>query len=240
MALSTKIRVRGLAAIMLAAGVALAAPANAAYFARLSGHMVIGTDGGGVFFDPPHKFTPADAFLAVFELDPAAGISYLGGKGRAGGDVLGAPDMPVLSALLTIGGHTSALDRSFLTTFGFDGDFTVQVQGFGKLSTFHFTPSGPAFDHIGVLGTFAGAGAASINLGGFPETAGGAVLDKLVLDDGSVAPPGCGGARACGGGGGGDGGSSVPEPAGWAIMLAGFGGLGAMLRNVRRRAAAAV
>ncbi len=28
--------------------------------------------------------------------------------------------------------------------------------------------------------------------------------------------------------------ASVPEPAGWAVMLAGFGGLGAVMRSRRR------
>ncbi|THD53370.1 MAG: PEP-CTERM sorting domain-containing protein [Phenylobacterium sp.] len=34
-------------------------------------------------------------------------------------------------------------------------------------------------------------------------------------------------------------GGAVPEPASWALMLVGFGGLGAALRGSRRRAAAA-
>jgi hypothetical protein len=39
----------------------------------------------------------------------------------------------------------------------------------------------------------------------------------------------------CGGGGGGQGG--VPEPASWALMIVGFGGVGAMLRQRRRHLA---
>ena len=41
-------------------------------------------------------------------------------------------------------------------------------------------------------------------------------------------------------GGGGGGGSAVPEPAGWALMLLGFGGLGALLRSRRNRPATAL
>jgi hypothetical protein len=35
-------------------------------------------------------------------------------------------------------------------------------------------------------------------------------------------------------------GTAVPEPTSWALMLMGFGGLGAMLRSNRRRQVAAV
>ena len=41
-------------------------------------------------------------------------------------------------------------------------------------------------------------------------------------------------------GSGGSGGGAVPEPATWALMLLGFGGLGAMLRRQRRQAIASL
>lgn len=55
-------------------------------------------------------------------------------------------------------------------------------------------------------------------------------LGLYLLDDVSVTGPrasGCDLRIGCGGGGG------VPEPATWALMLLGFGGVGALLRNRR-------
>jgi hypothetical protein len=55
-------------------------------------------------------------------------------------------------------------------------------------------------------------------------------LGIIVLDDISVTGPA--GGRNPGGGLGGGGG--VPEPSAWALMILGFGGVGAALRSVRR------
>lgn len=77
-----------------------------------------------------------------------------------------------------------------------------------------------------------GAGTFVLSLTGAPSP----VVKSVVFEFGTTPDSTVAGvcARDCGPGGG------VPEPASWALMLAGFGGLGAALRTQRRRARTAL
>ena len=80
------------------------------------------------------------------------------------------------------------------------------------------------FDGFSALSTFDGRG-----LDGFASIAvtnNGAAAGTAALDAGSVGVPLAGSLAA------------VPEPAAWGLMIAGFGGVGALARRRRRRGAA--
>jgi hypothetical protein len=180
------------------------------------------------------------AFTAVYDFDTALGTHILapgqreinyGGTGPGGAT-------PILSTSLTINGVTRAFDAS---AYGNDQTFTEFVgtpagamlsddilfvassaDGGQLLNYFNTAPHlmGGDFSHsfsvtpsgpgaIGTVGRFNLPGAGSINLNADHLTV------TMRLDN-----------------------AGVPEPAAWAMMLVGFGGLGAALR--RRRAAAAI
>jgi hypothetical protein len=105
-------------------------------------------------------------------------------------------------------------------------DLMLTIDNAGDLTSQHNTGLGLTFSYNG-LSFFATGTDATITF--TDNTApGGGGGSNLALDDVTVN------------GFGGNGAGGVPEPATWAMMLAGFGGLGAVMRKARRTKGAVV
>lgn len=131
------------------------------------------------------------------------------------------------------------VDPNFFDSFSFRGqsemanvtlDLIVTDNQGDPAQTFMFTiaKANQDFDRIGIISTDGGT-IKSVELSfptGFKEV-------KQIQFDCVVTTP------ACPNNGGGGGGGGVPEPATWALMLIGIGGLGSAMR-LRRRAAALI
>jgi len=166
---------------------------------------------------------------------------------EAGGGPGGHPD--VWFSLNETSTTIAGLSNPFVTN-GLQGESSNPANG-GSLGTWDYTidykpGNGNPADATGgvhsLLFTLTGTDPAFQfntvglnNLFFIVDVAGYTADGKTLLNTGRVGATLCTDEKLCGHEGGGGGG--VPEPATWAMMLMGFGGLGAMLRRNRRQAA---
>lgn len=225
---------RGVWAALCAAGAVLAAGAAQAATITLTfnGTVSGGIDDLGVFGAAGADLT-GSAFQATFQFgDPSSSI---GKHVASGGATLGLPD-PGLGGSITIGGVTLTLPAfTDLETFqGSDVSFVgSQTVGIGIADVEEFGPAGSVVFNLREFAPSLVGSTLTISGTDTPNTL--AAQGSLFLDgmsqnlafsiaSGTVSPI-TGVANA------------IPEPSTWTLIVAGFGGAGAMLR--RRRAAAA-
>jgi hypothetical protein len=228
--------------VRIAAAGAIAAAAllgASAANATLGEAVFTGYVQAGVGATGPFGEIGGQAFTAIYDFDTSLGHHDLSPgveEVNYGGTITGQATNPMLSASLTINGITQTFNPS---AYGNDQTFTQFVgtpsgpqlsddilfvaQGPGGellnyfntapglmggdfSHSFSVTPSGPGV--IGTVGTLYEPGQGGVSLD----------ADHLTVTM-QLGDQGAGG---------------VPEPAAWALMLMGFGGLGAMLRRKHR------
>lgn len=179
---------------------------------------------------------PAETNINFDSIAPASGNTYLGDPGSTsvGGDTFSTSNLLfVISALPTDGPYGSTF-LTAQTSSAIEGDFTIKTHGVTAIGfnygayvlgatpltatlntgeTFNLgDPTGVA-QFIGLSSS--GAPIQSITLSGIDTDAPGTVIDLI-----NVSQAG-----------------GVPEPATWAMMLVGIGGIGGVMRSRRRWAA---
>lgn len=198
--------------LVLASAIAAPASANIITFAY-NGKIVDGVDTSGLFGAPGADLT-GDHILAVFVFDTALGLrgafpgttdSLIGGTA-----VPGSPPSPLVSATITINGESTTIGgdllASALTNGGqFNASEAVQDNA-NFVSAFVYSMSAPA--SLDTPFTPQGSGGGSFNIDRVDALSG---PREVATAD-----------------------FSIPEPATWAMMLMGLGGVGAAVRRVRR------
>jgi hypothetical protein len=174
------------------------------------------------FLDAVHGalvFLPVDFMLDATVADgtPAASLGPLVSQGGVDGTfsfIYGGPST-VIDGFSLVSGVTNLLSGSFVGG---------RITGLGHSGSVNLTTLGGALTYASDLGTFSGQDEFAFNLldavPGFGATAGHS-LSPFVAN------------------GGGNFSAGVPEPASWALLILGFGGIGATLRSRRSAALAA-
>jgi hypothetical protein len=179
--------------------------------------------------------TAAMATLAV--ASPSLALALVVGTGWQS-DEIDAAHMPSLGSPITFTVGAGKEDLFSFTDCCIPGDsYTVMVNGATAFSTFHTLYPTPFDDSLGDGADFAGpwtdTAFAHLQLGFAPGS-----YSLTVEGDGIEGLPAGFGVRLDPGVGVGTQ-SGTPEPATWAAMLLGFGGIGAALRKRRQRASLA-
>jgi hypothetical protein len=231
------VNIRSLGAVVAAFGVISAAPASAAVMvATYSGVLTSGFDMTGEF-GPPNSDLTGDAFVATYTYDPEAAAMHFTGPGFDmiyGGAIYGTP-VPLSDASITVNGVTHHINP--ITNYG-EADaisylFFDQALGSTISSSVYdasyISDAGPAsnaptsldqryrnaFNDAGTIYGNYFAISIMYNFSLQHYAYGTAAFGKIYY---SVVKVGA---------------SAVPEPATWAVLLAGFCGLGAMMRRWR-------
>jgi hypothetical protein len=202
-----------LGAFLAASALAGAAPASADIVSfTYSGHVTDGTDVSGIF-GPAGADLTGDALRAVFVFDTSLGVrgtvpgttdSVIGGT-----QVPGSPATPLISATLILNGISVSIGGELLgsaiTDAGMFNASEAVEDDLDFVSAFVDTPDAPA--SLDTPFTPHGVGGGSFNLERLDPLTG-----QMQMASGDF---------------------SIPEPASWALMLTGFGGVGATLRRRR-------
>jgi hypothetical protein len=215
-----------LPAAALAAGLAVAASANATIFIGVS------TDGGGtittIATDPTNTFASGTGSFGVFTLN----------------SVTGTGDVVLPSLLSSTSTNTSTTGAGTLDIYVLETDLAASTVNGGFVSslTSNTLPTGWSVTESTFFDAAnSGAFGAGVSLASHPfTTIGTAVIGAAanpaapfaLTEQYHIVASSSGTALST------INVASVPEPATWGLMLVGFGGLGAMLRSNRRRTAA--
>lgn len=192
---------------------AIAAPASANIVTLdYFGKITDGFDTTGLFGAPMADLTGDHVLVAfVFNTDLGTRMTDPGVSDLVfGGTVAGAPS-PLVSATVTINGKSAAMGGDFFATA-----LTVAGQSISA------SVASDAVDDITVM-AFDTDAPASLDTPFAPHSPGGGTFTFSQPDRTELASANF----------------SIPEPATWAMMLMGLGGIGAMLRDRRRVAAEA-
>jgi hypothetical protein len=219
-------------AAVAASALAAGGAANAAIVTLTFGGAAFVGDTGG-FFGAPGASHNGDPFTVVAKFDDAGAAGQGGGKLVAGGTDLGLPD-PALLVTLTIGSGT--YDFAGSNAFVFLQSERLLDSTLNPGSTRGFV------DHIEIQ-VLGAAGSLFLQLDGFNDP----IVDGVMtIPDSGLS---FGDARLSNGEGVGFRIAfatadhidplAIPEPATWVLLLAGFGGAGAMLRRCRAASALA-
>ena len=203
-----------LGALLGSAALALAAPASAdmvtfAYYGRITD----GFDTTGVFGAANTDLT-GDAIRAVFVFDTSLGergtIAGTTDSVVGGTQVPGSPATPLVSATITINGHNLSIGGDLLGSALTNAGVFNASEAVGSLTdfvdAFVDTPDAPA--SLDTPFSPHGSGGGSFNIDS---------LSALGVQQTATAD------------------FAIPEPATWAILLTGFAGIGAAMRERRRR-----
>ena len=221
------------AAALAAGGLALAAPGLAAADTYTLANFSGGVFGGNANAQPPFNdagitqgMALAGSFLIDDDIAPAAvGFDNIQYSNYPDAAVI----PPIIAFNFNIGtlNFTADQDTGLAGTeynnghfngFAYSDDFTFENVGY------NLTISGGVFSIASQSNPFQQL------VGGFINIGDGGVTGRTPF---TPPPPGCDpNGAGCGGPG-------VPEPAAWALMILGFGGVGASLRQRRRSALAA-
>lgn len=211
-----------------ALGLAAASPAAAAIMlATYTGSVTSGLDYANTFGLGQGASLANQAFTATFLYDTEAGLDN-GEPGyyqeRDGGSAWGAAS-PILDSTLTINGIaydvSGDLNAKVVSSSGQSQHRAEGIVGGGFNSLFlylNYVAPGDLAIPVPTTGGSLGAGTYLLNNAGGFLANGTLLVSTLTIAAAPVA--------------------GVPEPASWALMILGFGSVGGLLRDNRRRAAA--
>jgi hypothetical protein len=200
--------------VLACVAVASAAPASATIISfAYDGSITDGVDTSGLFGTAGADLT-GDRVRVVFTFDTGLGErgtvtgttdSLLGGT-----SVPGSPASPLVSALVTIDGHSTSIGGDLLASALTEGGVFNASEAIEDdadfVQAFVYTKDAPA--SLDTPFVPHGTGSGSFNIDRIDATSG---LSQIASAD-----------------------FAIPEPSTWAMLLTGFGGIGAAMRNGRR------